>query len=110
VRVDNDVILRHLATGVLTASASGNVAYLNPAAEQVLGLHSLEVRSRPLAVALPERLRPLRALILDTLARREPVRAGSRCAPRAAGRCRSGSPPTCSCKGVLHGVVAVFRT
>jgi len=111
VRVDNDVILRHLATGVLTSSASGNVAYLNPAAEQVLGLNTLEARGRPLAQALPERLRPLRALILDTLARREP-RARAEVLLRTA----SGRPLPVGLstnvlmhEGVLHGVVAVFQ-
>ena len=107
VRVDNDVILRHLATGVLTSSASGNVAYLNPAAEQVLGLNTLEARGRPLAQALPERLRPLRALILDTLARREP-RARAEVLLRTA----SGRPLPVGLstnvlmhEGVLHGAV-----
>jgi two-component system sensor histidine kinase PilS (NtrC family) len=111
VRVDNDVILRHLATGVLTSSASGNVAYLNPAAEQVLGLHALGTRGRPLTEALPERLRPLRALILDTLARREP-----RARAEVLLRTESGRPLPVGLstnvlmhEGVLHGVVAVFQ-
>jgi len=100
VRVDNDVILRHLATGVLTSSASGNVAYLNPAAEQVLGLHALETRGKPLTQALPERLRPLRALILDTLARREPrARAEVRGTPTR--RRQGGAAPA-------HGRVEPF--
>src|SRR5258706_5482359 len=38
VRVDNDLILRHLTTGVLTVDGGGRVAFVNPAAEQVLGL------------------------------------------------------------------------
>jgi PAS domain S-box-containing protein len=111
VRVDNDVILRHLATGVLTSSASGNVAYLNPAAEQVLGVHALEARGKPLVQALPERLRPLRALILDTLARREP-----RARAEVLLRTESGRPLPVGLstnvlihEGVLHGVVAVFQ-
>ena len=111
VRVDNDVILRHLTTGVLTSSASGNVAYLNPAAEQVLGLHSLDARGKPLVEALPERLRPLRALILDTLARREP-----RARAEVLLRTESGRPLPVGLstnllmhEGVLHGVVAVFQ-
>ncbi len=67
VRVDNDAILRHLATGVFTVDHEGIVAYLNPAAEQVLGLRTLEVRGRHVSVALPDRLAALRALVLDTL-------------------------------------------
>ena len=111
VRVDNDVILRHLTTGVLTASGQGNVAYLNPAAEQVLGVHALEARGKALAEALPERLRPLRALILDTLARREP-----RARAEVMLRSESGRPLPVGLstnvlihEGVLHGVVAVFQ-
>lgn len=69
VRVDNDVILRHLATGVLTVDAWGSIAYLNPAAESVLGVRALEIRGRPIAQALPERLAPLTALVSDTLER-----------------------------------------
>src|SRR5437867_9991631 len=62
VRVDNDVILRHLATGVLTVEARGTVAYLNPAAEQVLAVRSIDCRGLPIEGALPERLQPLRNL------------------------------------------------
>ena len=72
VRVDNDVILRHLATGVLTVDGHGVVAYLNPAAEQVLCLRTLECRGRPVETALPERLGPLRELIGCTLREHTP--------------------------------------
>lgn len=67
VRVDNDAILRHLATGVFTVDHEGLVAYLNPAAELVLGIRALEVRGRHVSVALPERLTGLRRLVLETL-------------------------------------------
>jgi two-component system sensor histidine kinase PilS (NtrC family) len=111
VRVDNDVILRHLTTGVLTASAAGTVAYLNPAAEQVLGLHALEARGRPLPESLPERLRPLRTLILDTLARREPRARAEVLLRTATGRPLPVGLSTnlLMHEGVLHGVVAVFQ-
>ena len=111
VRVDNDVILRHLTTGVLTAGASGAVAYLNPAAEQVLGLHALDACGRPLADALPERLRPLRALIVDTLARREPRARAEVLLRTESGRALPVGLSTnlLMHEGVLHGVVAVFQ-
>jgi PAS domain S-box-containing protein len=67
VRVDNDVILRHLATGVLTVDAWGTVAYLNPAAEQVLGLRTADLRGKPLEQALPTRLGLLRDVVQDSL-------------------------------------------
>jgi two-component system sensor histidine kinase PilS (NtrC family) len=69
VRVDNDVILRQLATGVFTVDAGGTIAYVNPAAEQVLGVHTPELRGRRIQDALPERLAPLRDVIVETLAR-----------------------------------------
>jgi len=72
VRVDNDVILRHLTTGVLTVHGNGQVVFVNPAAEQVLGVRGSDLLGRPLAAALPERLDPLRALLQRTLAERSP--------------------------------------
>ncbi len=67
VRVDNDVILRHLASGVLTVDAWGSIAYLNPTAEAVLGVRTLEVRGRPIGEVMPERLAPLVQLIVEAL-------------------------------------------
>lgn len=64
VRVDNDAILRHLATGILTVDADGSVGYLNPAAEQVLGVRAADVQGRPIVDALPVRLVALRDLVL----------------------------------------------
>lgn len=72
VRVDNDAILRHLASGVITVGESGVVAYVNPAAEQVLGLRATSARGQKLDAALPVRLSPLRSVIEDSLARRAP--------------------------------------
>ena len=72
VRVDNDAILHNLTTGVLTVDGRGTIAYLNPAAEQVLAARSLEWRGRHIGAALPERLWPLRDLVLDTLEHKAP--------------------------------------
>jgi len=72
VRLDNDAILRHLTSGVLTVDGDGRVAYLNPAAEQVLGLRTVDACGHPLAQALPERLKTLRAVVADSLERRAP--------------------------------------
>lgn len=66
VRVDNDAILRHLATGILTVDADGLVGYLNPAAEQVLGVKADDVQGRPIDEALPTRLVALRDLVLES--------------------------------------------
>ena len=66
VRVDNDAILRHLATGILTVDADGLVGYLNPAAEQVLGVKAGDVQGHPIDEALPTRLVALRDLVLES--------------------------------------------
>jgi len=66
IKVDNDAVLRHLATGVLTVDETGAIGYLNPAAEQVLGVRAEELRGRPVEEALPARLDGLRALVLDS--------------------------------------------
>jgi PAS domain S-box-containing protein len=60
VRFDNDVILRHLTSGVITLDGAGTVAYLNPAAEEVLGLRLEGLRGRWVQDALPPRLHSLR--------------------------------------------------
>jgi PAS domain S-box-containing protein len=72
VRLDNDAILRHLTSGVLTVDAEGQVAYLNPAAEQMLGVRTAALRGRPLREGLPERLAPLRDLVEDSCVKRRP--------------------------------------
>ena len=69
VRIDNDVVLRNLTSGVLTVNAEGRIAYMNPAAEQMLGLRSLEARGRHVEQALVERLDPLRDVLVETLRR-----------------------------------------
>jgi len=66
IKVDNDAILRHLATGVLTVDETGIIGYLNPAAQQVLGVRAEDLCGRPVEEALPARLEGLRALVLDS--------------------------------------------
>jgi two-component system sensor histidine kinase PilS (NtrC family) len=67
VRFDNDVILRHLTSGVITLDSTGSVAYLNPAAEEVLGVRFGDLRGRWVQDALPARLHPLRDVLLTAL-------------------------------------------
>jgi two-component system sensor histidine kinase PilS (NtrC family) len=74
-RLDNDVILRHLTTGVITLDDTAAVAFLNPAAEEMLEVKLDGVRGRPVAV-LPERLAPLRDALLAVLERRRPQHRG----------------------------------
>src|SRR5438552_2954639 len=111
VRVDNDVILRHLTTGVLTVDSDGEIAYLNPAAEQVLALRVLEARGQHIGTALPERLLPLRDLVLETLEKRAPKARAELMMRTVAGR---RLPLGISTNLLMHedsatGVVAVFQ-
>ena len=111
VRFDNDVILRQLASGVLTVDAWGTVAYLNPAAEQVLGLRTPEARGRPIAEAFPARLGLLRDVVLDTLREGRPRNRVELTARSAAGVELSLGVTTNLLRheGALTGVVAVFQ-
>lgn len=67
VRVDNDVILRNLTSGVMTLDSVGAVTYLNPTAEEVLESKLEDLRGRWVHDALPERLKPLRDALLRVL-------------------------------------------
>ena len=76
IRFDNDVILRHLTSGVITLDGTGTVAYLNPAAEEVLGITFAAVRGTWVQDALPPRLHPLRDVLLATLERHDTRQRG----------------------------------
>jgi two-component system sensor histidine kinase PilS (NtrC family) len=111
VRVDNDLILRHLTTGVLTVDATERVVFVNPAAEQVLGLSSADVLGRPLADALPARLAPLRTTLEHSLRERTPESRVEVTAGSAGG---AELPLGMSTNLLVHqdeitGVVAVFQ-
>ena len=111
VRFDNDVILRHLASGVITLDGSGAVAYLNPAAEEVLEIRLRDVRGQSVQQALPERLQGLRSALLAVLEHRSPVLRGELAMRTAAG---VGLPLGLSTNVLTHegqvtGVVAVFQ-
>jgi PAS domain S-box-containing protein len=111
VRIDNDVILRHLATGILTVDADGTVGYLNPAAEQVLGVHAQDLQGRPVGEALPGRLLALRELVQDSLGRQ---RGRARVELEVASANGRSLPLGASTNVLMHedkltGVVAVFQ-
>jgi len=111
VRIDNDAILRHLATGILTVDAEGFVRYLNPAAEQVLGLRAMEIDSLPLSEALPARLQPLRSLVEDSRARGRGKARAELEVTAASGRSLplGASTNVLMHEGGVTGVVAVFQ-
>jgi two-component system, NtrC family, sensor histidine kinase PilS len=110
-RLDQDVILRHLTSGVLTVDAAGCVAYLNPTAEQVLGVRALAARGQHLQAALPNRLGLLRDAIQDSLRRHAPRARAELMLQGASGR---PLPLGLSTNLLMHegdmtGVVAVFQ-
>jgi two-component system sensor histidine kinase PilS (NtrC family) len=111
VRVDNDAILRHLTTGVFTVDGQGHVAYLNPAAEQVLGLRTLEARGRSIHHAMPERLWSLRDLVNETLEKHAPRARAEISIRTQAGRALPLGISTnlLTHEGSATGVVAVFQ-
>jgi len=111
VRVDNDAILRHLATGILTVDGAGTIGYLNPAAEQVLGVRAAELKGRPVEEALPERLSALRTLVLES---RDRGRGRARAELTVTGGAGRELPLGVSTNVLRHqddqtGVVAVFQ-
>jgi len=111
VRVDNDVILRHLTTGVFTVDGEGAVVFLNPTAEQLLGVRARDVLGQPLAAALPERLAGLRSAIEHTLRERAPQSRLEVAVETGGGR---ELPLGVSTNPLVHqgqvtGVVAVFQ-
>jgi PAS domain S-box-containing protein len=111
VMVNNDLILRHLTSGVFTVDRTGMAAYLNPAGEEVLGVRLQEVRGRWIQDALPDRLKPLRDAMLVSLEQHQ-----SRARAEIMVRSASGSPLPLgiSTNLLMHdsavtGVVAVFQ-
>lgn len=111
IRFDNDVILRHLTSGVITLDGTGTVAYLNPAAEEVLGITFAATRGRWVQEAMPERLHPLRDALLATLERHDTRQRGELILSTAAGK---ELPVGISTNVLRHddqvtGAVAVFQ-
>lgn len=98
VRIDNDVVLRHLTTGVFTVDHNGIVGYLNPAAEQVLGTRAIETRGRHVSYAMPERLGgcATSCWTRSSASADAPARNCTCRAPPGA-ICRWAFPRTCSC-------------
>lgn len=111
VRVDNDVILRHLTTGVFMVDHHGIVGYLNPTAEQVLGARAMETRGRHVSLALPERLTALRDVVLETLRQKRGRARVEVVVQGAAGRSLplGVSTNVLTHAGEMTGVVAVFQ-
>jgi len=110
IKVDNDAILRHLATGILVVDHTATIDYLNPAAQQVLGVRAEDLVGQPVD-ALPARLDGLRALVRDS---RDQGRGRARAeltVTTASGRTLplGASTNVLRHEDQLTGVVAVFQ-
>jgi len=110
IKVDNDAILRHLATGILVVDHAAAIDYLNPAAQQVLGVRAEDLVGQPID-ALPARLDGLRALVRDS---RDQGRGRARAeltVTTASGRTLplGASTNVLRHEDQLTGVVAVFQ-
>jgi two-component system, NtrC family, sensor histidine kinase PilS len=110
-RLDNDVILRHLTSGVITLDEDGAVAFLNPTAEELLEVRLAQVRGRLVEDALPERLRPLRTALLEVLERGRPQARGELRIRTSGGRSLpvGFSTNLLTQEERMTGVVAVFQ-
>jgi len=111
VRLDQDVILRHLTSGVITLDAEARLVYLNPAAEEVLGIRGDDARGLPIDEVLPDRLAPLRAALRATLEQRETRNRGELLMRTPQGRPLPVGLSTnlLDHEGRTTGVVAVFQ-
>jgi two-component system sensor histidine kinase PilS (NtrC family) len=111
VRFDQDVILRHLTSGVITLDAEARLVFLNPAAEDVLELRGEDLRGRRVDEAFPNRLAPLYDALLAALERRETRIRGELLMRTAHGRPLPVGLSTnlLDHEGQSTGVVAVFQ-
>lgn len=71
-RLDTGDILHNIATGVLTVDGGGHLVYMNPAAEQLLGLAHRQWEGAPVLEVLERASPGLGAVIRRTLAENRP--------------------------------------
>ena len=73
-RLDTNDVLAGIATGVLTVDGGGRLAYLNPAATEILGTDLTAYVGQPVLAALEEAAPGLGRVIESTRTTRDPVR------------------------------------
>lgn len=72
-RLDTTDILRTVDTGVATLDDEGHLAYMNPAAERLLGVDVGLWLGRDFLEAMDQRIPDLAVVVRETMRRREPV-------------------------------------
>jgi two-component system sensor histidine kinase PilS (NtrC family) len=78
VRFEADEILRNIRSGVMTVDGHGDLAYLNPSAEQILGIDGARYLGRPFLAELERRAPELHSAVITGI-------RGGRRVPRAEG-------------------------
>jgi two-component system, NtrC family, sensor histidine kinase PilS len=73
-RLDTGDILSTISTGIITVDGQGRLAYLNPAAEELLGLSFAELANQPVLPVLDRVAPGLGAVMLRTANARTPIR------------------------------------
>lgn len=73
-QLDTSDILGTLDTGVVTLDAAGTLSYMNPAAEQILGMRARDWLGRPTLDAMEGVVPGVAAVVKRTLTRQRPVR------------------------------------
>ena len=86
VRLEADEILRNIRSGVITVDGQGSLAFLNLAAEHLLGLSAAEHLGLPVLDALEERAPELWAAIVTGIRKGRRVNRAEGTARRADGR------------------------
>lgn len=86
VRLEADEILRNIRSGVLTVDGQGNLAFMNLAAEHLLGLSALDHLGLPVLDALEARAPELWAAIVTGIRKGRRVNRAEGTARRADGR------------------------
>jgi PAS domain S-box-containing protein len=84
-RLEADVILQNIHSGVLTVDAEGRLAFVNPTAERLLALDAAALLGRPVLHVLRERSASLEAAVRTGIAENRRIGRGEGVV-RAAGR------------------------
>ena len=111
-RLDKGEILANISTGVLTIVGGGRLAYLNPAAEKLLGLRLVQWEGSSILDAVDEVAPGLALALRSTVERRRPVfRVKTLAKQRAGGQITLGISTTVleGGEGEEPSVTAIFQ-
>jgi two-component system sensor histidine kinase PilS (NtrC family) len=87
VRLEADEILRNIRSGVMTVDGQGNLAFINPTAESILGFHAGPLLGKPILEDLEQRAPELHSAIVTGIRRGRRVPRAEGVVHREGGRC-----------------------